>query len=197
MSDDILIFPTEDKPSRTDAVRNRRRLLEIARSMLEDGTLETSTMSDIAIAAGVGKGTLYRHFADKSELCYALLDEDMRDFQTRTLGLPAAGSAPYQTLCWFLREAVGYVDTHIVLLREAALQGRSMLRHPAHVWWRQTIRALLEQLQVFGDIDYLTDMLYIMMDVQAICFQRDVQGYSLARIQDGLVSVLDRFVQPR
>jgi AcrR family transcriptional regulator len=197
MSDDILIFPTEDRPSRTDAVRNRRRLLETARTLLDEGALEDFTMSDIAKVAGVGKGTLYRHFPDKSALCYALLDEAMHAFQALTLRQMSAGDYPGDTLRWFLRETAAYVDRNIVLLREAAAQGSKMLLHPAHYWWRQTILGLLERLQFGGDAEYLADTLYIMTDVQTIRFQREMQHYSVERIQDGLVSLLDKFVPPR
>lgn len=197
MSDDILIFPTEARPSRTDAVRNRRLLLATARRLLDEGTFEDFTMSDIAKSAGVGKGTLYRHFADKTDLCFALLDEAMHDFQARTLREMSAGNPPYQTLHWFVRETVAYVDKHTALLREAASKGSAMLLHPAHFWWRQTIRGLLDRMTVTGDADYLADVLYVMLDVQTIRFQREHGHYSVERIQDGLVSVLNNFVQPR
>lgn len=197
MSDDILIFPIEERPARADAVRNRRRLLDIAQRLLDEGTLEDFTMSDIAKSAGVGKGTLYRHFADKAELCHALLDEAMRDFQADTLKHMRSGAPPEEILRWFLREVAAYVNRHIVPLHEASSQARTgdMLRHPAHTWWRQTIRGLLEQLHPAGDIDYLSDVLYVMLDVRTIAFQRRIQGYPLEQLQDGLVMVLDRFLQ--
>ena len=65
---------------RTDAERNRRRLLEVARAALEDSG-ETS-MQAIAKAAGVGQGTLYRHFPTREAL---LLEVYAADFD-RLLG---------------------------------------------------------------------------------------------------------------
>ena len=38
-------------------------------------------MDDVAAEAGVGKGTLYRRFGDRSSLLRALIDEPERDFQ--------------------------------------------------------------------------------------------------------------------
>lgn len=198
MSDEILIFPTDEKPSRADAIRNRRRLLEIARQMLDDGTLEVSTMSDIARTAGVGKGTLYRHFADKSELCHALLDEAMRDFQARTLSALGSGHLPAATLRWFLSETLAYVERHSQALHEAAARSRpaDMLGHPAHLWWRQTIRGLLEQCGLRQDVDYLADVLYVMIDIQTVRFQQQ-RGSSRASLEQGLLTLLDGILATR
>jgi AcrR family transcriptional regulator len=61
---------------RIDAERNRRRLLTVARAALEDSG-ETS-MQAIAKAAGVGQGTLYRHFPTREAL---LLEVYAADFE--------------------------------------------------------------------------------------------------------------------
>lgn len=198
MNDEIMIFSTDIKPVRADAVRNRRRLLETARRLFNRGEFDVITMSDIAREAGVGKGTLYRHFTDKAELCHALLDEAMRDFQARTLERLSAPDSACEKLRWFLQESVRYVDQHMLLLREAAHQTAvgDFMVHPAHYWWRQTIRGLLEQLPVAGDLDYLADVLYVLLDVQMLRFQRQSQGYSLERIQSGVIATLDLLTRP-
>lgn len=194
MDDDNLIFPQE-KSVRADALRNRRRLLETARRLFDEQGIEDVTMSAIAREANVGKGTLYRHFSDKADLCHALLDEAMRQFQQATLLRIRQNQAPLMVLRWFLRSTVEYVNENMDLLLEAANQGGvDMIGHPAHMWWRQTIRGLLERIQPEGDIDYMTDVLYIMLDVQTIRFQMVGQGYNRQRVIDGLWMTLARFV---
>lgn len=192
-----MLFPTEERPTRADAVRNRRRLLDVARHMLEDGTLETSTMSDIAKAAGVGKGTLYRHFTDKAILCMELLDEAMRDFQARALEHFSAPLSPTEKLHWFLQQAILYTEGHMSLLCEAANQARptEIRLHPAHLWWRQTIRGLLLQIPLKGDVDYLADILYLMIDVETLRFQRRSQGYTVERILRGVNTSLAQLLR--
>jgi AcrR family transcriptional regulator len=59
------------KPLRRDAERNRQRILEAARGVFADRGL-TATLDDVADAAGVGVGTVYRRFANKDELVEAL-----------------------------------------------------------------------------------------------------------------------------
>ena len=59
---------------RADAERNRRRLLEVARTALE--TSGETTMQSIAKAAGVGQGTLYRHFPSREALLIEVYQDD-------------------------------------------------------------------------------------------------------------------------
>src|SRR3954463_5721727 len=83
--DDNLIFP-DPRPSRADAVKNRQLLMQTAQRLFADKGVDAVTMENLADAAGVGKGTLYRHFPKgKVELCQVLIDQDQRDLQDRTL----------------------------------------------------------------------------------------------------------------
>ncbi|MFE7119438.1 TetR/AcrR family transcriptional regulator [Streptomyces sp. NPDC057654] len=54
---------------RADAVRNRERIVAAAREMLVEHGIEVP-LDEIARRAGVGNATLYRHFADRSELIH-------------------------------------------------------------------------------------------------------------------------------
>ncbi|MEZ0092314.1 TetR/AcrR family transcriptional regulator [Streptacidiphilus sp. EB129] len=60
----------DPRPLRADARRNRDRLIEVAaRAFAQDGP--EATLDAIAKEAGVGIGTLYRHFATREELVEA------------------------------------------------------------------------------------------------------------------------------
>jgi AcrR family transcriptional regulator len=59
---------------RADARRNRERILAAGRQQFADHGLDVH-MEQIARAAGVGVGTLYRHFPAKEDLLQALADE--------------------------------------------------------------------------------------------------------------------------
>lgn len=190
--DDILIQPVH-RPPRADALRNREKLLLTARQLFDEQGAEAVTMTSVAEEAGVGKGTLYRHFRDKADLCHALLDDAMRRFQEQTLSRIGAGDAPLMTLRWFLAEGARYVAAHRDLLFEIAGTPGEMLQHPAHSWWHQTILALLTRAQLNGDRDYMADALYMLLDVRVIHFQQVVRGYSLERVIAGLHMMLDSF----
>ncbi|WP_322767537.1 helix-turn-helix domain-containing protein [Frankia sp. Cr1] len=78
---------TENRPLRADARRNRDRLLQVAR---EAFAAEGSSVSldEIARRAGVGPGTLYRHFPTKEALFEAIVHERLRCLldEARALG---------------------------------------------------------------------------------------------------------------
>jgi AcrR family transcriptional regulator len=63
---------TEEVSSRTDARRNRTALISAARELFATGGLDVTTR-DIAGQAGVGIGTLYRHFPTREDLVDAVL----------------------------------------------------------------------------------------------------------------------------
>lgn len=66
---------------RADAVRNRRRVLDAARTAFEQSGV-TASLDDVARAAGVGAGTLYRHFPTRDHLVLAVIDEGLRGLAT-------------------------------------------------------------------------------------------------------------------
>jgi AcrR family transcriptional regulator len=60
------------RPLRADAARNRRLLLAAAADEFAERGLEAS-IADIARRAGIGKGTVFRHFATKEDLIAAIV----------------------------------------------------------------------------------------------------------------------------
>jgi AcrR family transcriptional regulator len=64
----------EPKRLRADAVRNRAKVLEAARAAFAEHGAEAQ-MEDVARRAGVGVGTVYRHFPTKHALAAALVEE--------------------------------------------------------------------------------------------------------------------------
>ena len=68
---------TQVKRPRADAERNRARLLDAAKAAFSSG--QTPTLDQIARAAGVGIGTLYRHFPTREALVEALYRKELAD----------------------------------------------------------------------------------------------------------------------
>jgi AcrR family transcriptional regulator len=65
---------TASRPPRSDAVRNRAKVLAAARASFAEHGVE-APIEDIAQRAGVGVGTVYRHFPNKQDLLEALAVE--------------------------------------------------------------------------------------------------------------------------
>jgi AcrR family transcriptional regulator len=82
-------------PKRSDAVRNRARVLQAAAEVFAERGLGAG-VPEIAARAGVGKATVYRSFPTKDHLIAAILEERMQWFERRTVEAaqqPDAGAA--------------------------------------------------------------------------------------------------------
>lgn len=187
---------------RRDAARNRAAILCAARTLFAERGVTAVTMEEIARAASVGKGTLYRRFPNKGLLCRELLDEPTREFQRETLVLTGDSSCgPLEKLDVFLDRLVFFTERNLDLLyggREplGGADRLAMFAHPAHDWLRWTVLGLLKAADGDGELDgdldleYLAVALLAPMDVDLFYYQRRMQGIPAERISAGLRSLV-------
>jgi AcrR family transcriptional regulator len=89
---------------RADARRNRESILAAARELFASSSPEVQ-IDDVARLAGVGVGTVYRHFPDKHALMGALVRERFALFNERfRVALEEGGDAPFDSLADALRD---------------------------------------------------------------------------------------------
>lgn len=192
--DENLTIYHNTAPSRADARRNHRLVLDTAARLFAEHGVEAVSMTQIAQSAGVGKGTLYRNFANKLALCYALLDQEQRDLQEATLRRLRQNKNVHDNLQWFLKQAGLFVLRNEDLLHAGVENEQAVaLNVSAHLWWRQTIANLLSQMNLEHDISYLSDVLYVMLHISTIRFQRHALNYSPDKIIDGLLETARLF----
>lgn len=119
---------SHNRPSRADAVRNRRRILEAAREQMGSHG-SAAGMDDIAQAAGVAVGTLYRHFPTKADLVSAVIAEhvgELADDAEASLARVLAGALVIDELVGFLdrtTEAIAHNQAVKVAARSLGVEG--------------------------------------------------------------------------
>src|SRR5260221_12380297 len=86
-------FMPHARPERRDAMEHRQRILEVAQHLFAEHGVDAVSMHQIAIAAGIGQGTLYRRYAHKGELCMDLLSEHHEQFVEEIAALFATSAA--------------------------------------------------------------------------------------------------------
>ncbi|MBB4684445.1 TetR/AcrR family transcriptional regulator [Amycolatopsis jiangsuensis] len=107
------------KPLRADARRNREALLVKAREVFDAGKFFDLRFDDFAGLAGVGVGTLYRHFPTREALAEAVYQGEIDALCERARLLRATAPAD-EALTNFLREMVEHIDAHQGLARTLA-----------------------------------------------------------------------------
>lgn len=189
-----------DRAERRDVARNRRAILDAARIVFAQRGVSEAGMDEIARAAGVGKGTLYRRFSNKGLLCQALLDEPARGVQAEVLEIVGGGGSPLQRLARVLQTLARFTDENLDLLYGAheSARGRdreALFDHPARAWQRGTLAGLLTLAEQEGELGpdrdpaYLADALLAPLEPDLFHYQRRVLNFPLDRIIRGLESL--------
>jgi AcrR family transcriptional regulator len=94
-----------DRTERADAVRNRQRLLTVALRAFSSGRDEKVTLEAIAKQAGVGIGTLYRHFPTREALVEAAYRDELEQLRARADELLASTEPDVALRLWMDRFA--------------------------------------------------------------------------------------------
>lgn len=98
------------QPMRADARRNYEALIEVARRHLRSRGVSTS-LEAIAREAGVGVGTLYRHFPDRNHLVFAALEAEGIELRETAERLRATAPAADRLERWLV-ELEGYLNSY-------------------------------------------------------------------------------------
>jgi AcrR family transcriptional regulator len=171
---------------RADAARNRAKVLAAAARLFADGDPRAVTMEDVARAAGVGRGTLYRRYPDVASIAAALLDEHERALQGELLrGAPplGPGAPPHERLAAFFAAMVDLLDRHGHLLLGVE-PGPKRFTVGAYGFWRAHVLALLREAGT-PDPEALADTLLAPLAPEVYLHQRD-QGVTGDRLKAAL-----------
>ena len=103
------------RPKRADARRNYERVLAAAREAFAEGG-ESTALEEIARRAGVGIGTLYRHFPNRQALLEALYVNEVEEVCRSAAELE--GSDPWKALNTWFERLLGYLATKQALAQE-------------------------------------------------------------------------------
>lgn len=190
--DEVMFRPK--RPERADAARNRRRILAAAEELFAARDAQGVTMEDIARAAGVGKGTLYRRYPDRASIAVALLDSHERALQAQLLRGPpllGPGAPPAERLAAFYGAMVQLLERHGHLALGAETGSRRFATG-AYGFWHAHVRALLaargDRAEAPGQLDALVDALLAPLAPELYQHQRQ-QGRSADEITAALTDL--------
>jgi AcrR family transcriptional regulator len=181
--------PAGRKP-RADAKRNRDRILEVAKEAFTRSGADTS-LDDIAKEAGVGPGTLYRHFPTREELLEAVYRSEVEKLAAAERKF-AQERTPIEALRAWMLLFVDYIAAKQIIapVLNALVGDPKKVFEASHAQIWEAIRALVRRAIKSGDIredlDPL-DLLRALIGVANVATSPDWQQ-SARRLVDILIT---------
>src|SRR6266568_2758953 len=144
--------PSTDRKPRADARRNRERLLEVAKEAFTDSGADAS-LEDIAKQAGVGPGTLYRHFPTREALLEAVYHAEVEKLAAAQREL-SAKLPPIEALRGWMMLFVDYIATKQIIasVLNSVVGGPSRLYDSSRAQVTGAIDALVKTAMKSGNI---------------------------------------------
>src|SRR5579883_2098347 len=183
-------LPSKLPKLRADAQRNRERILEVATEAFTRSGADAS-LDDIAKQAGVGPGTLYRHFPTREELLKAVYRKELETLAAAAQKF-AATLPPVEALrAWLLLFVDAVAAKQIIAPALNSLLGDyKQVFEDSHAVVQQALRNLVERGIKSGDIRNdldSSDLLHALVGVANVSSSPDWQK-SARRLVDILIA---------
>jgi AcrR family transcriptional regulator len=165
------------RPQRADARRNRELLLAVASDAFTESGVDAS-LEEIARRAGVGIGTLYRHFPSRDALLEAVFRRNVDQLAGAATELLET-IPPEQALDEWMQRFVAYVASKKGLAAhlKTVVSADSSLFAYSHERINTTIRRLVEAAVAAGAIRADVDPADLLRALSGVCLMADVPGW--------------------
>ena len=174
---------------RADAIRNRERVLEAAKVVFSAGGAEAS-LEAVARAAGVGIGTLYRHFPTREALFEAVYRREVQQLADLAEQLKQEAK-PIDALRQWMRSIVKFVATKkgMSAALTLAVDKNSKLFSSSADRLARTVGGLLDRAIAAGEIRDDISPEDLLRAVVGMCYMHDQPGW-----QTSVLRLVDVFV---
>ncbi|MEU5259493.1 TetR/AcrR family transcriptional regulator [Amycolatopsis sp. NPDC021455] len=182
----------ERKPKRADARRNEKTLLDAAAAVFVASGVD-APVRDIAAKAGVGVGTIYRHFPTRADLIIAVFRHQVEACAEAGPALLASNESPFAALEQWVDRYVDFMVTKHGLA--GVLQSDNAGAHALHAYFVDRLvpacAALLDAAAAAGEIRAEVRPLELMRGIGNLCVGADSDPqYDARRMVRLLVSGL-------
>lgn len=179
---------TTRKP-RADAVRNRERVLEAAKVVFSEGGSDAS-LEAVALTAGVGIGTLYRHFPTREALFEAVYRREVQHLADLA-GQLKQKEQPVDALRHWMRSNVRFVATKKGMSAALALAAYKNQKLSSYSFDRLTraVGGLLDRAIAAGEIRNDISAEDLIRTLVGMCYMHDQPGW-----QTSVLRLVDVFI---
>ncbi|WP_232284118.1 TetR/AcrR family transcriptional regulator [Saccharomonospora glauca] len=180
---------------RADAVRNRARVLDAAMRVAARDGAANLTMDAVAAEAKVGKGTVFRHFGDRTGLIGALLDQAEHELQEGFLNGPpplGPGADPHQRLLAFGSAVLHHEQDHQDLYHAVVKDTHRRFTVPARQVRYTHVTMLVRQLDPTMDAELMAHTLLGFLDTALTNHLLRERGMKLDRLEAAWKDLVNR-----
>lgn len=191
-------LPFGAPPERSDAARNRERLLQAARELVAEHGADALTMDMLACRAEVGKGTVFRRFGSRAGLMMSLLSDAESEFQRQFIFGPpplGPGAPPLERLIAFGEARIKYVERYGELARAAEHSPQNRHEAPPVVLWHRHIEMLLREAGLDRDPWLLALSLGATLDPERVLHSLREHGVPPERLADSWRELVTRLLR--
>ncbi|MDG4834005.1 TetR/AcrR family transcriptional regulator [Solwaraspora sp. WMMD1047] len=171
------------RKQRADARRNQEALLEAAAAVFVAAGVD-APVRDVAARAGVGVGTIYRHFPTRADLIVAVYRHQVEACAAAGPALLAQGPTPYAALAKWLDLFVDFLVTKHGLAE--AMQSDDPAFQALHAYFLDRLvpvcAELLDAAVTAGEIVSDLNALVLMRGIGNLCIGADSPGYQPRRL---------------
>jgi AcrR family transcriptional regulator len=181
---------------RADAARNRERILATAARLFGERGADCVSMDEVADAAGVGKGTVFRRFGSRAALAQAVLSDQEGAFQEALIrGEPPLGpGAPArERLVAFGEGVLEQLDRHALLVAAAEVGGARWGSAPYAVY-RLHVTLLVREADPSCDAELLAEMLLAALGADLFLYLREAREIPLERLKSSWRELIAKVV---
>jgi AcrR family transcriptional regulator len=186
--------PATSKKPRADAERNRNRLIEVAKAAFADIGPEVS-LEEIARIAGVGIGTLYRHFPTRDAMVEAVYRREVHQLAQAAAQLLET-KPPIEALRGWMRLFIDYIATKKIIAPAltALTGGTTELFAASGVLIKSAMALLVDRAVAAGDIRRDVDSMDLLYALAGFANVNNGPGWepSARRLIDILIAGLRR-----
>lgn len=180
-----------ERSERVDAARNRAKILATAEQLVASKGVHALSLNEVAAAAEVGVGTVYRRFGDQSGLVEALMDERETQLQKgMTEGEPplGPGAPPLERARGFVHAYIDLLDSYAPLMAVAEMHMPAARRYRTEPYQvhHQHLTELIEQARPDTNASLLAHSVLAALAPGMFTYLRQEEERSIEQLKAGM-----------
>lgn len=195
----------EVNKERKDVIKHRNSILQTAKSLFEIHGINNVNMRKISTTAGVGQGTLYRHYAHKGEIIQELMLESSEKFIYELSAFldNARDNSLQDRLEEIVHRTVEFIDNHagwLVYIQAPSCEEKQQLIYGSllYSFLHDKLLDLINEAQAASpeqkrDAGFIADALLASIMPEVYVFLREIRGYDKETLKR---RVSELYIQP-